>query len=80
MDGQIRKRPIGEPLAETIQRWRAENPQAMLSFEKLDELRTDWARATLGWSGGTFKHFATPEDEARHLEQVKQAQKEGAPF
>lgn len=80
MDGQIRKRPATEPLAETMRIWREANPDAKLSFEQMEALRRDQARNAVAWSGGTFQHFATPEDEARHLEQVKQAQKEGAPF
>lgn len=80
MDQQIRKRPIGEPLAETMRIWREEHPDVRLTDERMAELKRDHARNSVVWNGSTFKHFATPEDEAWHLEQVKQAQKDGAPF
>lgn len=80
MDQQIRKRPIGEPLAETMRIWRDANPNTVLSDSAKDALREEYRLATAPWNGSTIKHFATPEDEARHLEQVAQAQKDGAPF
>lgn len=36
-------------------------------------------RATEVWSGKTFSHFGY-EDLQKHLEQVRQAQKDGVPF
>lgn len=80
MDQQIRKRPIGEPLAETMRIWREANPHVRLSDERMAALQLDHARNSVAWNGSTVHNFATPEDEARHLEQVVQAQKDGAPF
>ncbi len=45
MDGQIRKRPAGENIKETIRIWREANPDVMLSFEQLEALRRDHARS-----------------------------------
>lgn len=80
MDSKIRKRPIGEPLAETMRIWREANLSVRLSDDRMAELQRDHARNSVVWNGSTVHNFATPEDEARHLEQVAQAQKDGAPF
>lgn len=47
MDQQIRKRPIGEPLAETMRIWREANPNVVLTIEQMVALRRDIARASI---------------------------------
>lgn len=39
MDDQIRKRPIGEPLAEAMRIWREANPNVVLTIEQMVALR-----------------------------------------
>lgn len=43
MDGQIRKRPIGEPLAEAMRIWREANPNVVLTIEQMIALRRSLA-------------------------------------
>lgn len=44
--------------------------------------KEDYEKSKQTWplNGPTFKHFKTEEEKQRHLQQVDEAQKQGAPF
>ena len=52
----------------------------IMTRERADEIRAEFAKATRKWSGQTFQHFASDEERERHLKEVKEAQEQGAPF
>lgn len=53
----------------------------IMSKERAEAYRAEYAKAARKWGGEVFQHFTSDEAREQHLEQVKEAQeKHQAPF